>query len=75
MLAVSALYSGMRAQTLPGIDLQLSTSIPLADLGQAVLVFSVSLRLTENALRGGMPAGEAEAGVMGTNCEFSYANT
>lgn len=51
MLAVSALYSGVRAQTLPGVELQLSTSTLLAGLGQAVLLFSLSLGLMENALR------------------------
>lgn len=52
MLAVSALRSGRRAQTIPGVEPQLSTFTLIADLGQAVLVFSVSLGLTENALRG-----------------------
>lgn len=74
MLSVSAVYSGMRVQSLPGIDLQLSTPYTLTELAQAVLEFFVSLGLTDNALRGKCHAGEGAAGLMGTNCQLSYAN-
>lgn len=74
MFAVSALYSGMRVQSLPGREHQLSTPHTLAELAQTVLEFFVSLGLTENTFRGKCQAGEGEAGLMGTNCKFSYAN-
>lgn len=61
MLAVSALHSSRRAQTLPGAEPQLSTFTLIADLGQA-LVFSVSLGLTENALRGELEGGASRRG-------------
>lgn len=74
MLAVSAVDSGMRAQSLPGIELPLSTPCTLTELALAVLESFVSLGLTENALRGKCHAGEGAAGLMGTNCQLSYAN-
>lgn len=52
MLAVSAVDSGMRAQSLAGIELLLSTPRTLTELAQAVLESFVSLGLTENALGG-----------------------
>lgn len=74
MFAVSAVDSGMRAQSLPGIELPLSTPCTLTELAQAVLESFVSLGLTENALRGKCHAGEGAEGLMGTNCQLSYAN-